>query len=251
MLCFSERTWQRLRNVGILHDAVPSPSNRVEHPMHVKVARRRFWSTMSSSSFGWVYCGSHNFSAAAWGRPISSSAWTKANGLAQANSFITSRLHICNYELGIIFVFPPMEAKRIANQNQRKLDDVALPFVVPAPKYGPKDRPATALAIRDALTELSERQANSLAEVAITDNMMEDVPDDDEEVIEATNYVVEEKEEDKTYAEKLWSLVDSSPNPIEVLMEDVLDEDEEVSEATNYVVEEKEDKSIPEKLEPG
>ncbi|KAK8680204.1 hypothetical protein V6N13_109156 [Hibiscus sabdariffa] len=210
LLCFSEKTWQRLRNVGILHDAIPSPSNRVGHPMHVKVARRRFWSTKSSSSFGWIYCGSHNFSAAAWGRPISSSARTKANGLVNANSFITSRLHICNYELGIIFLFPPTETKCIANQNQTKLDDVPFPFVVPAPKYGPKDRPATAQAMRDALAELSEREANRLAEVEITENMMEDVPDEDEEVIEATNYVVEEKEEDKTYAEKLWSQVDSS-----------------------------------------
>ncbi|GMI76650.1 hypothetical protein like AT5G07400 [Hibiscus trionum] len=208
LLCFSEKTWQRLRNAGILHDAIPSPSSRVGHPMHVKVARRRFWSTKSSSSFGWIYCGSHNFSAAAWGRPISSSAQTKANGLVKANSF--SRLHICNYELGIIFLFPPMETKCIANQTQTKLDDVALPFVVPAPKYGPKDRPATAQAMRDALAELSEREANRVAEVEITENMMEDVPDEDEEAIEATNYVVEEKEEDKTYAEKLWSQVDSS-----------------------------------------
>ncbi|TYH61491.1 hypothetical protein ES332_D07G055800v1 [Gossypium tomentosum] len=209
ILCFSEKTWQRLRNVGILHDAIPSPSNRVGHPMHVKVARRRFWSKASSSSSGWVYCGSHNFSAAAWGRPISSSVGIKASGLAQTNS--TSRLHVCNYELGIIFVFPPMETKCIANQNRTKLDDVALPFIVPAPKYGPKDRPATAQAMREALAELSEREAKSLAEVEITENMMEEVSDEDnEEVNEATNYVVEEKEEDKTYAEKLWSQVDSS-----------------------------------------
>ncbi|MFQ6651853.1 hypothetical protein Gotur_024014 [Gossypium turneri] len=209
ILCFSEKTWQRLRNVGILHDAIPSPSNRVGHPMHVKVARRRFWSKASSSSSGWVYCGSHNFSAAAWGRPISSSVGIKASGLAQTNS--TSRLHVCNYELGIIFVFPPMETKCIANQNRTKLDDVALPFIVPAPKYGPKDRPATAQAMREALAELSEREAKSLAEVEITENMTEEVSDeDDEEVNEATNYVVEEKEEDKTYAEKLWSQVDSS-----------------------------------------
>ncbi|XP_040973269.1 uncharacterized protein [Gossypium hirsutum] len=209
ILFFSEKTWQRLRNVGILHDAIPSPSNRVGHPMHVKVARRRFWSKASSSSSGWVYCGSHNFSAAAWGRPISSSVGIKASGLAQTNS--TSRLHVCNYELGIIFVFPPMETKCIANQNRTKLDDVALPFVVPAPKYGPKDRPATAQAMREALAELSEREAKSLAEVEITENMTEEVSDEDnEEVNEATNYVIEEKEEDKTYAEKLWSQVDSS-----------------------------------------
>ena len=31
-----------------------------------QVARRCFWSGTGSSSFGWVYCGSHNFSAASW-----------------------------------------------------------------------------------------------------------------------------------------------------------------------------------------
>ncbi|EOY22698.1 Forkhead-associated domain-containing protein / FHA domain-containing protein, putative isoform 2, partial [Theobroma cacao] len=127
ILCFSEKTWQRLRNVGILHDAVPSPCNREGHPMHVKVARRRFWSKTGSSSFGWVYCGSHNFSAAAWGRPISGSVGIKASGLDKTKSLITSRLHICNYELGIIFLFPPTETKCIANQSSTKLDDIALP----------------------------------------------------------------------------------------------------------------------------
>ncbi|XP_007038197.2 PREDICTED: uncharacterized protein LOC18605236 [Theobroma cacao] len=212
ILCFSEKTWQRLRNVGILHDAVPSPCNREGHPMHVKVARRRFWSKTGSSSFGWVYCGSHNFSAAAWGRPISGSVGINASGLDKTKSFITSRLHICNYELGIIFLFPPTETKCIANQSSTKLDDIALPFVVPAPKYGSRDRPATAQAMREALAELSERKTKSLVEVEITENMMEEVPDEDEEVSEATNYVAEEKEEDKTYAEKLWSQVDSSPS---------------------------------------
>ena len=175
----------------------------------MQVARRRFWSKTGSSSFGWVYCGSHNFSAAAWGRPISSSL--KASGLDQTNSFMTSRLHICNYELGIIFVFPPMETECFANQNSTKLDDIALPFVVPAPKYGPNDRPATVQAMREALSELSEQEKKSYIEVEITESMMEEVPDVDEEISEeATNYVTEEKEEDKTYAEKLWSQVDSS-----------------------------------------
>ncbi|XVF54816.1 hypothetical protein PTKIN_Ptkin05aG0212200 [Pterospermum kingtungense] len=204
VLCFSEKTWQRLRHVNILHDAIPSPCNRVGQPMHVKVARRRFWSKTGSSSCGWVYCGSHNFSAAAWGRPISSSL--KAGGLDQTNSFMTSRLHVCNYELGIIFVFPPTETKCIANQDSTTLDDIALPFVVPAPKYGPNDRPATAHAMREALAE----ETKNAIEVETTDNMMEEVPDEDEEIPEASNYVTEEKEEDKTYAEKLWSQVDSS-----------------------------------------
>ncbi|XP_022736941.1 uncharacterized protein LOC111289853 [Durio zibethinus] len=208
ILCFAEKTWQRLRNLDILHNAIPSPCNRVGHPMHVKVARRRFWSKAGSSSFGWVYCGSHNFSAAAWGRPISSSVGIKPSRLNETNSFM--RLHICNYELGIIFVFPPMETKCIANQSSPKLDDIALPFVMPAPKYGPRDRPATAQAMREALTELSQRETKSLVEVENTENMMEEVPDEDEEVSESTNYIAEEKEEDKTYAEKLWSQADSS-----------------------------------------
>ncbi|MBA0604357.1 hypothetical protein Godav_017023 [Gossypium davidsonii] len=142
------------------------------------------FSEASSSSSGWVYCGSHNFSAAAWGRPISSSVGIKASGLAQTNS--TSRLHVCNYELGIIFVFPPTETKCIANQNRTKLDDVALPFIVPAPKYGPKDRPATAQAMREALAELLEREAKSLAEVEITENMTEEVSDEDDEEVHSS-----------------------------------------------------------------
>ncbi|OMO52317.1 hypothetical protein COLO4_37289 [Corchorus olitorius] len=176
---------------------------RVGHPMHVKVARRRFWSKTGSS--GWVYCGSHNFSTAAWGRPISSSVGIKASGPDKANSSNALRLHVCNYELGIIFVFPPTETNRIANQSTTKLDDIALPFVVPAPKYGPRDQPATAQAMREALAELSKQETKSLAEVTISENMMEEVPDEDEEVVsEATNYVVEEKEEDRSYAERLW-----------------------------------------------
>ncbi|OMO94798.1 Tyrosyl-DNA phosphodiesterase, partial [Corchorus capsularis] len=169
------------------------------------VARRRFWSKTGSSSSGWVYCGSHNFSAVAWGRPISSSVGIKASGPDKANSLNASRLHVCNYELGIIFVFPPTETNRIANQSTTKLDDIALPFVVPAPKYGPRDRPATAQAMREALAELSKQETKSLAEVTISENMMEEVPDEDEEVVnEATNYVAEEKEEDRSYAERLW-----------------------------------------------
>lgn len=34
---FIQKTWQRLKMVNILHDAVPQPSERVGYPMHVKV----------------------------------------------------------------------------------------------------------------------------------------------------------------------------------------------------------------------
>lgn len=32
-----QRTWERLRSINILHDAIPHPYNRVGHPMHIKV----------------------------------------------------------------------------------------------------------------------------------------------------------------------------------------------------------------------
>ncbi|GKV17466.1 hypothetical protein SLEP1_g27975 [Rubroshorea leprosula] len=205
ILCFSEKTWQKLRTVDIFHDAIPYPHHRVGHPMHVKVARRRFWSKTEASSVGWVYCGSHNFSAAAWGRPISSSTGIRTG----ANSPLVTRLHVSNYELGIIFVFPPAENKGIRNDNSTNLDDIVLPFVVPAPKYGPEDRPATPQSMREVLRELSERDRDSLMEVETTEEMMAEIPCEDE-VIEATNFVAEEKEEDKSYAELLWIQVDSS-----------------------------------------
>ncbi|XP_028064672.1 uncharacterized protein LOC114267807 [Camellia sinensis] len=153
LLCFSQKRWRRLRNVGMHHDAIPYPNNRVNHPMHVKVARRRFQSKKDASSFGWVYSGSHNFSAAAWGRPISNSLRTKAVGAVKTNSVLGSRLHVCNYELGIVFIIPPSDANGSPNHKSRSLDDIILPFVVPAPKYSPSDTPATKQAMREALAE--------------------------------------------------------------------------------------------------
>lgn len=205
ILCFRERTWQRLRSIDILHDAIPHPNDRVGHPMHVKVAQRRFQSKAAdSSSFGWVYCGSHNFSPAAWGRPISNPFATKANGEARGKSVMQrpTHLHICNYELGIIFIVPPSD-----NEKGASLDDIVLPFVVPAPKYKPRDRPATAQAMSEALAELSEEQE---AVVAGKD-VEEEIPYEEEEAAEAATCVADQdNEEEKAYADTLWSQVDSS-----------------------------------------
>ncbi|CAK7336886.1 unnamed protein product [Dovyalis caffra] len=206
ILCFSEKTWQRLRCVDILHDAVPHPSDREGCPMHVKVARRRFQSKTDASSFGWVYCGSHNFSAAAWGRVISNPFGLKSKEPGKTNTRLSSRLHVSNYELGIIFTFPPTETKAITNKDCANLDDIVLPFVVPAPKYGLTDRPATARAMREALTELTELERDEL----IAEEVIEEIPEEEDEAVEATDYVVEEKEEEKAYAEMLWIQVDSS-----------------------------------------
>ena len=43
--------------------------------------------------------------------------------------------HICNYELGIIFTFPPTENNGCPEVKSPKLEDITLPFVVPAPRY--------------------------------------------------------------------------------------------------------------------
>lgn len=168
------------------------------------MARRRFQSRTDASSCGWVYCGSHNFSAAAWGRSISTPSGLKTNGIGNANSSLGQRLHICNYELGIIFTFPQTETEGSASKNSTNLDDIVLPFVVPAPKYKRGDRPATRLAMWQALAELTEKEREQHREEDTEVEIMEENPDEDE-VVEATDYVAEEKEDEKAYAEILWS----------------------------------------------
>lgn len=175
------------------------------------MGRRRFQSKKDGSSFGWVYCGSHNFSAAAWGRPISD---RQSNGNVRNNSVLGSRLHISNYELGIIFIVPPPDAVDCVEHNIRNLDDIVLPFVVPPPKYRPTDKPATAQAIREALKELSEQERErDEAVLAIDGDWMDEgitTEQEEEEVLKTAQYVTQEKEDEKAYADKLWSQVDSS-----------------------------------------
>lgn len=207
LLCFSQKTWLRLRNVGILHDAIPDPIERVGHPMHVKVGLRRFQSKTNASSCGWVYCGSHNFSAAAWGRPISN---TRPGVVGRTNAVLGSRLHISNYEVGVIFIVPPPDALNHVNEATESLDDIILPFVIPAPKYKASDRPATARAMREALAKLTKLTEQEKQKYAQAEELEEEIPDEDEEVLEATDYVPVEKEDDNAYAEQLWIQVDSS-----------------------------------------
>lgn len=200
LLSLSEKTWQRWRTKGIFHDAIPHPCNREGYPMHVKVARRRFMSKETMSSFGWIYCGSHNFSPAAWGHTVYPSSEIKVNGAA-VTSASKPRLHICNYELGIILIVPPSDISKGTSGKSFNLDDVVLPFVMPAPKYQNSDRPATAQAMREAIAVL-QRDVSLMEE-------NEDIANEEEEVFEASDYFTEEKEEEKIYAEMLWSQVDS------------------------------------------
>ncbi|PWA56230.1 forkhead-associated domain-containing protein / FHA domain-containing protein [Artemisia annua] len=201
ILCFSQKTWLRLKHLSILHDAVPRSAGRVGHPMHVKVARRRFQSRTNSSSFGWVYCGSHNFSAAAWGRPLHNSLNSQANGVARSKSVLGSRLHICNYEFGIVFIVPPSERTYYNDNIHSDLDDIILPFVVPARRYRSTDIPATKFAMSRAYAELAYQEREKRVEVM---NDEEELMDEEEELLEVPDTVVEEKEDEKAYAEKLW-----------------------------------------------
>ncbi|KAF3540916.1 hypothetical protein F2Q69_00018518 [Brassica cretica] len=209
LLCFSEKTWQKLRYNNVLHDAVPNPQHRVGHPMHIKVARRRFTSTrgLGSSSFGWVYCGSHNFSAAAWGQTISRSSRNNQDQSYNATRSVR-KLRVCNYELGIVFVFPPPHEETDSCDGS-KIDDIVLPFVVPAPKYGGSDRPATGLAMREALAEFREGSRSVFGESEV-EEVEEEEEDEAEAEVRGEFVAEEEKQEEKAYGEALWSQVESS-----------------------------------------
>uniref|UniRef100_A0A453BWJ6 Uncharacterized protein n=1 Tax=Aegilops tauschii subsp. strangulata TaxID=200361 RepID=A0A453BWJ6_AEGTS len=204
LLSLPEKTWQRLRSTGIFHDAIPHPHDRIGHPMHVKVAQRRFRSRLGGHSFGWTYCGSHNFSPAAWGQPLRPTS--KANPTdATRGAPSGSRLHICNYELGIILIAPPPGMSKEGNGRRHGIDGISLPFVIPAPQYKYSDRPATPLAMRQAMAEACIPQSD------LSEETDEDIPDeDDEHVVELSDCCPEEKEEEKIYAETLWGQVDSS-----------------------------------------
>ncbi|KAF8019142.1 hypothetical protein BT93_H3889 [Corymbia citriodora subsp. variegata] len=205
ILCFSEKTWQKLKTADILYDAIPYPSYRIGHPIHAKVAMRRFKSRASACSFGWVYCGSHNFSAAAWGRFISNQSGVKVNTPGRSNLDL-KKLHICNYELGILFVVPPTETLARTKGSHIDLDNIVLPFVVPAPKYRSCDRPATAKAMREAVVEISGL-GMELSEVPPVDEIMEENLGE-EELVEVDDQIA--TEEENAFANQLWSQVDAS-----------------------------------------
>ena len=145
------------------------------------MARRRFQSRTNSSSFGWVYCGSHNFSAAAWGRPLHNSLNSQSNGVARSKSVLGSRLHICNYEFGIVFIVPPSERTYYNDNIHSDLDDIILPFVVPAPRYRSVDIPATKFAMSRAYAELAYQEREKRVEVMDDE---EELMDEEEELLE-------------------------------------------------------------------
>ncbi|TXG54483.1 hypothetical protein EZV62_019739 [Acer yangbiense] len=205
----AHRLPQKWRSLKGLRPTSPSDASKVGSPFRVAFASRSSRSCTTRSAVMWNSCGFENWCGAAGGMPVCSMSCpsgVKGNGPEKS-----LRLHICNYELGIVFIFPPTETKGSSERNRTKLDDIVLPYVVPPPKYRPKDRPATAQAMKEAIAELNEQHRLKLAEIASIEEITEEIPDEEEEV-EATGYIAEEKEEEKAYAEMLWSQVDSSPS---------------------------------------
>lgn len=181
---------------------------------HSQVARRRFQCSYDAPSFGWVYCGSHNFSPAAWGRPLFKTSDGKA--ATNAGSVLGSTLHICNYEIGLVFVVPPPEVTECRTKERRDLDRFTLPFVVPAPKYQDSDQPATTKAMREARTEMlksqqvQETKAEEFLELASEEAPVEvEFPTEDALEESSGDGGQEEEEEEQVYAETLWSQIDS------------------------------------------
>lgn len=75
------------------------------------------------------------------------------------------------------------------------------------------DRPATPQAMREALVELAHLQEISAAAVFNAGECpAEEVPDEEDEevLLNTADFVAEEKEDEKAYADKLWIQVDSS-----------------------------------------
>lgn len=123
-----------------------------------QVARRLFRNEFGSS-YGWVYYGSHNFSPAAWGRPLRKRVKNCRSSAFADIPVLGCTLFVSNYELGIIFVVPASESRsegdstRSKENSSKSLDRLQIPFVTPAKRYGSADKPITGQAIREALVE--------------------------------------------------------------------------------------------------
>ncbi|KRH59705.1 hypothetical protein GLYMA_05G198600v4 [Glycine max] len=176
-------------------EELKNPSVRIIFPTieRVKNAYNGILPSRYILCFTEVYCGSHNFSAAAWGRQISNPFRTKDDGPKKEDPSVNYGFHICNYELGIIFTFPPTENNGCPEVKSPKLEDITLPFV----------------ALREVMVELAEREKEKHTEEEMKDENDEEEYVELPEELEATNYVEQEKEDEKAYADILWSQVDS------------------------------------------
>ncbi|GMQ09399.1 hypothetical protein CsSME_00052790 [Camellia sinensis var. sinensis] len=76
---------------------------------------------------------------------------------------------------------------------------------MPASKYRPNDIPATKQAMREALAECEKEIS---MEAVVFEELMEEeeeIADEEKEVLEGIDYVPKEREDEKAYANTLWS----------------------------------------------
>lgn len=92
----------------IFHDCVTGPDDKdkCKYPMHSKIM-----TVSSGKTVSYIYCGSHNFTASAWGK-------TTKQG---------SMLMINNFEVGVLIPASEWDCK--------------YPYLRPAPKYKSNDLP--------------------------------------------------------------------------------------------------------------
>ena len=179
--------------------------------MSLQVARRRFQESPTSRPYGWLYCGSHNFSPAAWGRP----AWK----VGDSGNVLGSSLQISNYEIGIVFVEPPPSQYLAKDEhehgNRLGIDRFIMPFKMPPPIYTDSDRPATGRAITDAYVELRALQLKAAEEMdAAAPVLKDEIPEEvevcnlqqQEEVARSSE--VEDAKAEEFYVEALWSQIE-------------------------------------------
>eukprot|EP00850_Spirogloea_muscicola_P005027 SM000022S07241 [mRNA] locus=s22:779760:783977:- [translate_table: standard] len=236
---FTEALGEWLLTANLLHDAIPEPPERSAVHMHVKVALRRFrGSAAGQPASGWVYCGSHNLSPAAWGRPVPKAPQSQSFNAGPERVALGSCLHIYNYEAGIVLIEPPAPLPidtggqrcaqvghgHLCSSSSRGLDRIVLPFQVPAPQYQPGARPASWPAVRRAIAnqiammkardaELCSQKAvhNDAASLAEPEELegSSEVDDGGEsiQVTVATAATVEVSLDEDGYAERLWTSV--------------------------------------------
>ncbi|CAN1337542.1 hypothetical protein LINPERPRIM_LOCUS37642 [Linum perenne] len=63
--------------------------------------------------------------------------------------------------------------------------------------------------MKEALAEVADEAREAGEEVGKMEEI-EEIPDEEEEDVEVSRYALEEKEEEKAYAEMMWVQVDSS-----------------------------------------
>jgi len=101
---------------------LPSTPDRSHVFVHAKTASRRTPPNVMEGAVQMLYCGSHDLSAAAWGR-------------LRATKFKDYSLTISNYELGVLF--PPRPTSHLGLKPKK----FPLGFASPAPEYNRDDDP--------------------------------------------------------------------------------------------------------------